>query len=100
MDLKEWLNLIISICTLVTIVIMVYRTFRDPTEKNSENLLIFQEKCKGKHALVDSHIEQIHTNLSLLKENHINHIEKDIKLLQEGQIKILTILDERLPNHK
>ncbi len=97
MDIRELLNLILSGCSFIAVVIMVYRTFKDPSEKNEKNIEVFEAQCDGKHRLVDLHIAQINESLTLLKENHINHIEKDIKHLQEGQVRILTVLDERLP---
>jgi len=97
MKLAEWLSVILSGCTLVTIIIMFYRTFRDPDVKAEKDIGLLKQGCLLRHQGLDKDIAMINENLKLLKVNHINHMETDLKLLGEQQIKIFTILEERLP---
>jgi hypothetical protein len=94
---KDWLGIISSIGAIVAMIILFYRTFHDPDIKTEKDLNVMQEKCAGKHNLIDNQIAQINENIHLIKINHINHIESDIRLLGEKQIEIVTILNERLP---
>lgn len=96
-ELKDWLTIISSVVMLIGMIFLVYKTFRDPDIKTENELGIMQERCKLKHEGIDKDIGSINKNLSLLKENHINHIEADVKRLNDGQIKLFTMLDERLP---
>lgn len=97
MNIKDSAELIISACTLITIVIMFYRTFRDPDIKADNEIGLIKQGCILKHQGIDQQISQINKNLLFMRENHINHMEIDIKNLQLGQERIITILDERLP---
>ena len=96
-NFRDWLGIISSIGAIIAMIILFYRTFSDPDVKTERNLGIMQERCMGKHNLLDQQISQINENLKLIKVNHIDHIEKDIKSMHESQIQIKTMLNERLP---
>lgn len=49
-------------------------------------------------ALLKAQQQSIMSDITTIKVNHLAHIERDVRDLQEGQVKIFTILDERLPN--
>lgn len=49
-------------------------------------------------ALLKAQQQSIISDITTIKVNHLAHIERDVRDLQEGQVKIFTILDERLPN--
>ena len=97
MEFKETLSIIIALANLLGMIIIAYKAFAQPTEKNADDVRLLSQGCEYKHKALDNQIDTISKNLSFLRENHINHIETDIKALQEGQVKIFTILDERLP---
>ena len=78
---------IINLLTLAGMVFIVYKYFRDPDVKAGVEI-----------ALLKMQFKTLNDNCKLLKENHIAHIEKDIRGLREQQVKIFTILEERLPN--
>lgn len=104
MKLAEWLSVILSGCTLVTMVIMFYRTFRDPDIKAENDIGLLKQGCQLRHAGIDKDIKGINESLSglqksftLLQENDLKHIETRMTDLEKGQIEIKTILKERLP---
>ena len=45
-------------------------------------------------------ITQIQTDIRDIKKNHLAHMEKDISELKTSMVKVVTILDERLPHKK
>lgn len=49
-----------------------------------------KELCDQRHKYIDD-------NIIMIKENHLKHMEAELKKLSEDQIRIFTILDERLP---
>ena len=90
MNVAQWIQVIVGICTLVGIVVLTYRTFKDPEEKNEQSLAVLKSNCVLRHQTIDADIHDI-------KVNHLAHIERDIIEMKENQVKIFTILDERLP---
>jgi hypothetical protein len=96
-NFRDWLGIISSIGAIVAMIILFYRTFRDPDIKTEKDVDVMRAQCAGKHNLIDQQISQINENLNLIKVNHINHIENDIKDLTLGLMEIKTILNERLP---
>ncbi len=96
-EVKDWLSIISSVVMLIGMIFLIYKTFRDPDIKTESDLGIMKEGCTLRHQAIDKDIKQINNNLAFLRENHINHIEADIKKLNEGQIRLFTMLDERLP---
>jgi len=96
-NLNVILQMIISICTLLGMVFIIYKTFRDPDAKAEIEIETIKTSCKLKS-------ERIDENIRMIKENHLKHIEEDIGILKicivelKGEYKnIHTILDERLP---
>ena len=96
-NFRDWLGIISSIGAIVAMIILFYRTFRDPDIKTEKDVDVMRAQCVGKHNLIDQQIIQINENLNLIKVNHINHIETDIKELTLGLMEIKTMLNERLP---
>jgi len=96
-NFRDWLGIISSIGAIVAMIILFYRTFRDPDIKTEKDINVMQAQCLGKHNLIDEQIGQINENLRLIKVNHIDHIETDLKLIGERQIEVVTMLNERLP---
>jgi len=91
--IQPLISLVISLATLIGIVIAVYKFSSDPDVKASEDIKLINQRCSMLHGNLDGEI-------SLIKNNHLSHIEKDIAELKENQVKMFTILDERLPQRK
>ena len=85
------LSLIISLATLIGLMFALYKTFREPDIKALQEIALLKNSCAFKHKDIDSDIKTI-------KTNHLHHIEADVRELKENQIKIFTILNERLPS--
>jgi len=90
-DILLYSSLFIQLCTLIGIVITVYKFSRDPDIKLNEEVEVIKKTCELKHAFIDE-------NILLIKENHLKHIENDINELKKGQVRIETILSERFKN--
>jgi len=84
----QTLQLLTALGTLIGMVFVVYKNVRQPGETSSQRLDRLETGCELKHRVIDE-------NLILIKENHLRHIEADISELKQGQVKILTILEER-----
>jgi len=91
MTLLETIQVATGIATLIGIVFVVYKQFTGPDIKAAEEIKVIKERCKLLHASLDN-------NILMIRENHLKHIEEDIATLKEGQVKIFTILEERLPH--
>lgn len=89
-NILQYLSAITSLATLIGIVVIVYKFSNDPDEKASKRISLLEQGCELKHKFLDE-------NILMIKENHLKHIEADIRELKEGQIKVMTILEERLP---
>jgi hypothetical protein len=90
MTLLETIQIATGGSTLLGILFVVYKQFTGPDIKAAQEIAIIKEKCKLTHQYLDE-------NLVIIKENHLKHIEEDISMLKEGQVRIETILEERLP---
>lgn len=84
---------VLNIVTLLGVMFVVYNHFRDPDINAKTEIELLKQSCRLKHNNIDG-------ELILIKENHLKHIEADVKELNNKQIRILTILDERLPSKK
>ena len=82
--------LLLSFCTLVGIIIAIYKFSAGPDEKNKTKLKLMEQRCKLQHKGIDSDIR-------LIKENHLKHIEANMDRLDKNMTKVFTILEERLP---
>lgn len=107
MELKEWLDVITSMVSLIGVFFFVYLYFRSPDIKADKQLGINQVACNEKHKRIDEivleirkNIEGINYTFAHFKENEFRHIEEEIKKMNENQIKMNTILEERLPAKK
>lgn len=83
----------LNILTLLAVMFAVYKHFRDPDVEAKLEIALMKQKCELMHT-------NINKDIVIIKNNHLAHIEKDIVGLKENQAKMLTILDERLPNRK
>lgn len=97
MSLNEAIAFALSVSALIGVVFAVYKTFREPDIKADKDMALMKQGCEDKHKNLDATIAGIHESISFIQNNHLKHIEVDIKALQEGQVKLFTILDERLP---
>lgn len=90
MQIKELTDNVLPIVTILSAAFLAYNSIKKPEIKADKNIALIQANCKTKHENIDSEIKAI-------KENHLSHIETDVRELRENQVKIFTILDERLP---
>ena len=93
MSILEWVGLAVSIGTLITMLFIVYRSFRDPGVKNDKKIALLEQKVELQSLATNKDFGFIIKSLHLLKVNDIAHIEGGMKDLNEKMIKVITILD-------
>lgn len=91
----ENIQFIISVCTLVGFVFIIYKTFTDPDVKSAKKIEVMEGQCELKHLRLDEITTELKNAILLIKENHLPHIEKDVRAISMAQTEILTILKER-----
>lgn len=94
---KETIEFILSALALIGVIFAIYKYFREPDIKADKNIALMKQGCIDKHTNLDEKILAINNDITFIKENHLRHIEENVRLLQEGQVKMFTILEERLP---
>lgn len=92
---QEDIQFILSIATLLGILFTVFKSWRKPAIDAEKQIAEINSRCIYRREAIDKDISGINTKLKMIEENHIRHIEASVKALEEGQIKILTILEER-----
>ena len=97
-DYREWVIMVQAFLNFIGIIFLIYKNFSDPDVKAASQIGLLQQGCKLKHERIDENIETIKKTMNLIQENDLKHIEQEIGGLKENQIKIFTILDERLPS--
>lgn len=100
MELKEWLDVITSIISLVGVFFFVYLYFRSPDIKADKQLGINAVSCNEKHNRINEIIgemrenfKSINNSILLIKENDIKHVEQEMRRMSDVQTKILAILE-------
>ena len=93
--METWIQLVISILTLLGIIFAIYKFFRDPDIKAEKKISLLEKGCNLRHEYLNKDISNIYKDLSFIKDNHLLHIEEDISKLKGDVVKILTILEER-----
>ena len=100
----EVIVILLGIITVIKTIIELSSSVKDPNIKQDLELGKLKEGCYYKHeavnnkfAVYDDQFTKITESLFLIKENELKHIENDIKGIKEEQVKIITILEERLP---
>lgn len=96
----EKISIIVSACTLIGMIVVVYRSWADPNSRQDKTIGKIETACKLKHEKVDHDFSLFGKELSLIRENHLTHIERRVDEIEKSQVRILTILEERLPNKK
>ena len=98
--LREWLDLILSLATLIGIIIAFYKFSKDPDIKIDKQLGMNQIACEEKHIRIDEiiletkeSVKKIKNSILLIKNNDIKHIEQEIRKISQQQTKILTIIE-------
>lgn len=94
---KETIQLIASISSLGTILVMIVLSIFKPNAKQDIDIGKMEVRCTEKHKNIDKDIFSINNEITLIKENHLKHIEQSISDIKNEQATIRTILDERLP---
>lgn len=102
MELKDWLDVITSLVSLVGVFFFVYLYFRSPDIRADKMISMNTVACGEKHKRIDEIIAEmreafksINNSILLIKENDIKHIEKEMRRMSDVQTKILTILEYR-----
>jgi hypothetical protein len=95
--MEENLQLGISILTLLGLLFVAFRGFTEPNKKQDEEIAVSNATCELRHKNLDENIAKINSVLTLIQENDLKHIETRMTSLELGQVKIETILNERLP---
>ena len=95
--MQENILLLLQAITLLGVIFAIYKYFRDPDIRSQDQINVMQATCKQKHQYVDENLKILAENFTSIKNNELKHIERSIKELELNQMKIFTILDERLP---
>ena len=82
---------------LLGVVILIYKNFTKPEEKNESDIKIMEVACKLKHDNIDKAINEINTTFVLFRQNDFKHIEQGMEEVKIGMTKIITTIEERLP---
>lgn len=96
-QISSIIQIIISASTLVGMIIMAYRSFRDPDVKADSEINLIKQGCALKHTRLDQILDRLGSDMRMIQENDLKHIEKEMAGVKEKQIEIFTILQERLP---
>lgn len=103
-NLEPILGLILNFAAVIGLGILTYKTFHGPDEKNEKDIAViqqrkndFKELCDLRHNGIDENVARLAKALELIQVNDLKHIEGEVRTLKENQVKIFTILDERLP---
>ena len=102
MEIKDWLDVITSIISLVGVFFFVYLYFRTPDIHADKAIGMNGVACNEKHKRIDEIIlemrenfKSIQNSILLIKENDIKHIENEMRRMSDVQTRILTILEYR-----
>lgn len=90
------LTIVLGALTLGGIAFAIYRTFDEPNKKQDKEIAVDNAVCSERHKGIDDHLRRIDDTLLLIKDNDLRHIEQRMNTLAENQVKIFTILEERL----
>jgi len=100
MEIKDWLDVITSVISLIGVFFFVYLYFRSPDERAEKQLGVINTNCILKHNRIDEIIREmkdsfksIDNSILLIKENDIKHIEQEMRRMSEVQTRILAILE-------
>ena len=103
-SLSPLFDLILNFAAVIGLAILIYKTFHGPDEKAEKDIAVmqqrkndFQQLCDLRHSGLDTNISRLAKALELIQVNDLKHIEGEVRSLKENQVKIFTILDERLP---
>ena len=97
MDTKEIIYLALAGITISGTIIAIYRSYSDPSQRQDKEIAVGEVACKLRHEGIDKSLINIESKLTLVQENHLKHIEERLNGLENNQMKIFTILEERLP---
>lgn len=100
MDFKDLIQYAEPIITILGVIFIVYKTFRDPDISADKEISLIKQACGLKHGGLDKDINDINKTLSLIQENELRHYEARITGIEKKVDKIFTILEERLPPRK
>ena len=96
MTTPEIIEFIISICTLLGFIFVVYRTVRDPDITADKSISLLKDQISYERKITDKSLE--------IQQNHLHSLEGEVSLqreeiikLREEVIKLGTIIEERLP---
>jgi len=94
-DWRGWIELIVSVGTLLGMVIFAYKIFKDPDDEAKNRINLIEQGCKNRIKSCDKIFDSISTDLHDVKENHLRHIESDISDLKADVKSILAVLKDR-----
>lgn len=76
MDIKAISEVVMPFVTLVGVIFVVYRQFREPDIKANDRLNLIEQRCLFTHKNIDE-------NILAIKENHLRHLEEDMREIKE-----------------
>ena len=94
---QENIQIAISIATIIGMIFLVYNKFTEPDIKAEKKLEIMEKECGLKHKFIDENFLNINMTMQKLKDNDLHTITEELKTVSQNQVKIFTILEERLP---
>ena len=96
-SVNETASLVVSAISIIGVIFLIYKYFREPDIKADKELALLQQGCTIKHGTLDKEISDINKSITFIKENHLSHIEASLKTHDEKFVMLFTMLDERLP---
>lgn len=94
------ITMLVGIATLIGMLLMAYKTFKEPDEKASIEIALIKQSCVLKHTGLDKTVATISEDIRLIKENDLKHIESHMNSIDSQMARLGTILEERLPTKK
>jgi len=104
LSISEIFVIVLGSITIAQFIFKLVQGVRDPNVKQDTRVQRLEDGCIYKHKALDENILSINTAIAqinrtfmLFQENDFKHIETRMTDLEKGQVRIETMLDERLP---
>jgi len=104
LTISEIFVIFLGLITIAQFIFKLIQGVRDPNVKQDSRLQKMEVGCQYKHQALDENLLAINKSIFGIKEtfrlfqqNEFKHIEDRMTSLDKGQIRIETILEERLP---
>jgi len=104
LTISELFVIILGLITIAQFIFKLVQGVRDPNVKQDTRVQRLEDGCLYKHKALDESLASINKSIykikdtfMLFQQNDFKHIEARMTDLEKGQVRIETMLDERLP---